>query len=36
LFLQRDLTEVGDDDICTVRSEVDGVIASSDANYNTS
>ena len=26
-------TKVGDDDICTVRSEVDGVIASSNANH---
>jgi hypothetical protein len=31
--IKRELTEVGDDDICTVRSEVDGVIASSNANH---
>jgi hypothetical protein len=33
MFLKRQLTEVGDDDICAVRPEVGGVIASSDANY---
>ena len=33
MFLERKLTEVGDDDIRTVRSEVDGVIASSNANH---
>jgi hypothetical protein len=32
MFLKRELTEVADDDICTVRPEVDGVVASSDAN----
>ena len=33
LFLKREFTEVGDDNICTVRSEVGGVIASSNANH---
>ena len=33
MFLKRELTKVGDDDICTVRPEVDGVVASSDANH---
>jgi hypothetical protein len=33
LFRKRELTEVGDDDICTVRSELDGVIASPNANH---
>jgi hypothetical protein len=33
LFLERKLTEVGEDDIRTVRSELDGVIASSNANH---
>ena len=33
MFLKRELTEVGDDDIRTVRPEVDGVIALSNANY---
>jgi hypothetical protein len=33
LLLKRELTEVGDDDICTVRSEVDGVIVSSNAKH---
>jgi hypothetical protein len=33
LLLNREFTEVGDDDICTVRSEVDGVIALSNANH---
>ena len=33
MFLERELTEVGDNDICTVRSEIDGVIASSNANH---
>ncbi len=33
MFLKRELTEVGDDDICTVRPEVHAVIASSNANH---
>jgi hypothetical protein len=33
MFLKRELAKVGDDDICTVRPEVDGVVASSDANH---
>ena len=33
LFLKREFTEVGDDDICAMRSEVDGMIASSNANH---
>ena len=33
MFRKREFTEVGDDDIRTVRSEVDGVIASSNANH---
>jgi hypothetical protein len=36
LFLTKELTEVGDDDICTVRSEVVRVIAASNANHMTS
>jgi hypothetical protein len=31
--LKGELTKVGDDDICTVRPQVDGVVASSDANH---
>jgi hypothetical protein len=33
LFLKKELTEVRDNDICTVRSEVVGVITSSNANH---
>jgi hypothetical protein len=33
LFLKREFTEVGDDDICTVHSEVESVIAVSNANH---
>jgi hypothetical protein len=33
LFLTRELAEVGDDDICTVRSEVVRVIAASNAHH---
>jgi hypothetical protein len=33
MFLKTKLTEVGDDDICTVRPEVHAVIASSNANH---
>jgi hypothetical protein len=32
LFLTRELTEVNDDDICSVRSEVNGVISSFNTN----
>ena len=29
----KELTEIGDDDICAVRSEIVGVIAASNANH---
>jgi hypothetical protein len=33
MFFKREFTKVGDDDICAVCPEVDGVVASSDANH---
>ena len=33
MVLKRELTEVRDDDVCTVRLEVDGVGASSNADH---
>src|ERR1700752_4809699 len=33
--LQRKLSEISDDDICTMSPEVDGMVTSSDADYET-